>query len=147
MICSDKYPSKGNIKLIQKLIPVGRYSKSFQTYLPYYFHNDIIYRSAGLEKHILKRHPDCVQYIALIPDIISAPDYIGINPHEPQASFELVKKVSDNVQIGIKLDQNNNYWYVATLHTITNAKLLHGIQNGRLHQFDKTTDIFYNQNT
>ena len=88
-----------------------------------------------------------MQYIALIPNIISDPDYIGINPHEPQNSFELVKKISDNVQIGIKLDQKNDYWYVATLHTITNAKLLHGIQNGRLRQFDKGTNIFYNQTT
>jgi hypothetical protein len=52
-------------------------------------------------------------------------------------SFELVKCISENVQIGIKLDAKDNYLYVATLHTITNSKLKHGIQNGRLKKFDK----------
>ena len=97
----------------------------------------IFYQSKGLEKHILKRHPDCMKYITLIPEIISSPDYIGVNPNENDMSFELVKCISENVQIGIKLDAKDNYLYVATLHTITNSKLKHGIQNGRLKKFDK----------
>ena len=44
---------------------------------------------------------------------------------------------SENVQIGIKLDVKENYLYVATLHTITDGKLRHGINNGRLKKFDK----------
>ncbi|SCI69586.1 Uncharacterised protein [uncultured Roseburia sp.] len=72
-----------------------------------------------------------------IPSIISNPDYIGVNPNEPNASFELVKVLSENVQIGIKLDVKENYLYVATLHTITSGKLKYGIENGRLSKFDK----------
>lgn len=64
-------------------------------------------------------------------------DYIGVNPNEPGASFELVKIFSENIQIGIKLDVKDNYLYVATLHTITDGKLKHGIENGRLRKFDK----------
>ena len=30
-----------------------------------------------------------------------------------------------------------NYLYIATLHTITNGKLKHGIANGHLKKFDK----------
>lgn len=52
-------------------------------------------------------------------------------------SFELVKCISENIQIGIKLDIKDNYLYVATLHTITDSKLKHSIQNGRLKKFDK----------
>ncbi len=78
-----------------------------------------------------------MKYITLIPEIISSPDYIGVNPNENDMSFELVKCISENVQIGIKLDAKDNYLYVATLHTITNSKLKHGIQNGRLKKFDK----------
>ena len=78
-----------------------------------------------------------MEYIDLIPQIISSPDYIGINPNEKNTSFELVKCISENVQIGIKLDAKDNYLYVATLHTITGSKLRHGIQNGRLKKFDK----------
>lgn len=73
----------------------------------------------------------------LIPSIISQPDYIGINPNEPNISFELVKVLSDNIQIGIKLDSKDNYLYVATLHTITKSKLQQSISNGRLKKIDK----------
>lgn len=131
----------------EKLIPIGKYLKEFNAYLPYDLKEEIIYRSAGLEKHILKRHPNCLQYIGLIPIIVSNPDYIGINPNEQHISFELVKVLSNNIQLGIKLDHNNNYLYVATLHTITDSKLQHCIQNGRLRKFDKTMDISYNQTT
>ena len=40
----------------------------------------------------------------MIPDIIASPDYIGVNPNENVKSFELVKVLNENIQIGIKLD-------------------------------------------
>ena len=91
-----------------------------------------IYKSSGLKKHIVKRHPDCTQYIRYISDIISSPDYIGVNPNGSGTSFELIKTYSDNVQIGIKLDVKDNYFYVATLHTVTNAKISSRLKSGRL---------------
>lgn len=130
-----------------QLTAVGYFNESFNSYLPYEIKHSAIYQSAGLKKHILKRHPDCMQYFDLIPQIISFPDYIGVNPNEQNISFELVKCISENVQIGIKLDAKENYLYVATLHTITDAKLKHGIQNGRLKKIDKYTCITYNDGT
>lgn len=130
-----------------KLITIGKYNETFNDYLPYKIKPSNIYQSNGLEKHILKRHPDCLKYLDLIPYIIAAPDYIGINPNEKTTSFELVKCISENVQIGIKLDAKNNYLYVATLYTITNSKLKHGIQNGRLKKFDNKKRITYNNDT
>lgn len=121
----------------EQVIAVGEYLEEFNNYLPYNIIPSVIYQSKGLEKHILKRHPDCLKYMELIPRIIASPDYIGVNPNEKNTSFELVKCISENVQIGIKLDTNDNYLYVATLHTITDSKLKHGIQNGRLKKFDK----------
>ncbi len=120
-----------------KIFPVASYNKEFNKYLPVQFEQDVIYQSFGLEKHIEKRHPECLPYLRLISSIISSPDYIGVNPNESGDSFELVKVFSENVQIGIKLDMKENYLYVATLHTITNGKLQHGIENGRLKKFDK----------
>ncbi len=96
-----------------------------------------IYQSVGLQKHIQKRHPECIHYLSLLPSIIHSPDYIGINPNESGTSFELVKTFDQNIQIGIKLDMHSDYLYVATLHTITEAKLKRGIENGRLKKFDK----------
>lgn len=65
-----------------QLIAVGFYKESFNSYLPYEIQFPTIYQSEGLKKHIQKRHPDCVQYIELIPQIIASPDYIGVNPNE-----------------------------------------------------------------
>lgn len=120
-----------------KIFPIAPYNKSFNEYLPTPFEQDTIYQSSGLRKHIEKRHPECLPYMHFISSIIQTPDYIGVNPNESGASFELVKIFSENVQIGIKLDVKENYLYVATLHTITEGKLQHGIQNGRLKKFDK----------
>lgn len=116
---------------------IAKFNKEFNRYLPSAIEMDNIYQSEGLKKHIEKRHPECIDYLPLIPMIIDDPDYIGINPNESGTSFELVKTFDDNVQIGIKLDSGNEYLYVATLHTITESKLAHGIKNGRLKKFDK----------
>lgn len=117
---------------MDKVFPLVRFNKNLNKYLPYQFDNEYIYQSVGLEKHIEKRHPECVPYLRFLDSIIQSPDYIGVNPNESSASFELVKKLSENVQVGIKLDVKNDYLYVATLHTITEGKLKHGIENGRL---------------
>lgn len=109
------------------LIIAGNYDNAFDSYLPWEITHEIIYQSPGLAKHILKRHPECLKYMNMIPSIISSPDYIGVNPNEGGTSFELVKVLSENVQIGIKLDARADYMYVATLHTITESKLKHGI--------------------
>ena len=115
-----------------KLIPIAQFNHKLNQYLPHHFHQKIIYQSKGLSKHIAKRHPECLPYLSCISSIINSPDYIGVNPRETNPSFELVKIMDENVQIGIKLDIKNDYLYVATLHTITTGKLKHGIANGRL---------------
>lgn len=115
-----------------QLNPIAKFNPKFNKELPFQFTDDYIYASDGLKTHISKRHPECLNYISSIPTIISSPDYIGVNPNEANPSFELVKIMSDNVQIGIKLDIQNGYLYVATLHTITPGKLQHRIKNGRL---------------
>ena len=97
----------------------------------------IVPTKVGISYYIKKRHPECLPYLKFISSIISSPDYIGVNPNEIGDSFELVKTFHENIQIGIKLDMKENYLYIATLHTITNGKLKHGIANGRLKKFDK----------
>ncbi len=86
---------------------------------------------------IIKNLTTIYLYILIRTLYINPPDYIGVNPNEIGDSFELVKTFHENIQIGIKLDMKENYLYIATLHTITNGKLKHGIANGRLKKFDK----------
>lgn len=125
-----------NLKsMTDKLIPVAKFNKTFNQYLPYTFDCENIYQSEGLEKHIAKRHPECLPYLEHLASIIAAPDYIGVNPRETEASFELVKILAENIQVGIKLDKKNGYLYIATIHPITTGKLQHGLGNGRLKEF------------
>ena len=86
----------------------------------------------GLAIHVRNHHPDCVEYLSCIEDIVSNPDYIGINPNVQEQSFELVRTYDENVLIGIKLDVKNNRLYVASLYTITNSKVHHRLDSGRM---------------
>ncbi len=58
--------------------------------------NDAIYMAPGLKKHVKKKHKDCLKYLEFISDIITNPDYVGINPNEPD-SLEFVKIFEDNI--------------------------------------------------
>lgn len=113
---------------------VGTYSGQYDILLGVSLPKLNIVQSEGLKKHISKKHPSCLKYLSKISEIISSPDYIGINPKE-RNSFELIKKYDDNVLIGIKLDIKNNYYYVATLHDIKQSKINHRLFSGRLKKF------------
>lgn len=132
-----------------KLTAIGKYNEDFNNYLSYNIKSSNIFQSSGLEKHIIKRHPDRLKYIGFIPQIIANPDYIGINPNEKVSSFELVKCISENVQIGIKLDAKDNYLYVATLHTITDSKVFQIFQiiHRLLFLYPKRTTLWLQQKT
>lgn len=120
-----------------KISCIGNLNKKIHKMMPTISKYSVVYKSQGLIKHIQKRHPECTKYLSSIPSIISDPDYIGINPNENGTSFELVKILDDNIQIGIKLDIKDDYLYVATLHNITESKLQHRIKNGRLKSLKK----------
>lgn len=110
---------------------VGAYNGQYDALLGVNLPKLNIVQSNGLEKHISKRHPSCLKYLSKISEILSSPDYIGINPRE-SGSFELIKQYNDNILIGIKLDIKNNYYYVATLHDINQSKINNRLFSGRL---------------
>lgn len=122
---------------MNKIYPIIKTPQNLSHYYKFIADYDYIYQSEGLIKHITKRHPECIQYLNKVSYIIENADYIGINPNEKEKSFELVKILHDNVQLGIKLDIQNNYLYIATLYTITQSKLEHRIQNKRLKKIDR----------
>ncbi len=88
-----------------------------------------IYRSKGLLTHLINRkHFIGAKYIDKIPDIISAPDYIGIKDN----CLELVKIYNNNIFLSIKLDSKNKKYYIATMFDIKQSKLESYIKSGRL---------------
>lgn len=119
-----------------ELIKVGKYNLKFNKILGIEIEELEIYRSKGLPSHMVKRkHFKCLKYIDYIPDIILKPDYIGINPNEVDVSIELIKRYSDNVMIGIKLDIDEKYLYVTTMHDVQESKISRRLHSGRIKEF------------
>ncbi len=123
----------------KSLKKVGKYKKEFNKNLGIKLPCQNIYQSEGLKKHVKKRHPGCVCYIDKIPQIIKKPDFIGINPSE-QNSIELIKKYNENILVGIKLDKEKGYFYVASLYSVKDSKVERRLNSGRLKIFKKNLD-------
>lgn len=115
----------------KNLFPVGTYSPILNKLLNISLPAGIIYQSGGLYKHIFRKHPDCLKYLNSIPDIIKRPDYIGVNPKEPE-SVEFVKKLDSHILLGVKLDKNENYLFVASVYEISDSKVERRLHSGRL---------------
>ena len=120
------------------ILLVGKYNQRFNEILNIDYEELNIYRSKGLPSHMVKRkHYNCLKYVDYISDIIASPDYIGINPNEPEKSLELIKCYKDNVMIGIKLDSNGQYYYVSTMFDIQESKIARRLHSGRIKKFSE----------
>ena len=126
------------------ILKVGKYNTKFNDILGLNIAELDIYRSKGLPTHMVKsKHFKALKYIDYIPDIIESPDYVGINPNEDGTeSIELIKRYKDNILVGIKLDEENGYLYVSTMHDIQEGKVSRRLYSGRIKEFiiDKNED-------
>ena len=122
------------MKRTERLELIGTYKSKYNQLLNINLPCVNIVQSSGLCKHIEKRHPQCLKYIKQIPQILENPDYIGTNPKEKN-SIEFIKVLEDNVLAAIKLDINNNQFYVASLYDITQGKLERRLNSHRLIKF------------
>lgn len=113
------------------LVPVGTYVQRFNDLTGQNLPCSTIYQSSGLAVHVKKRHPDELDNISHIPNIVSDPDYIGKHPKESD-SIELVKRLDKNVMVCVKLDQREGYLYVASVFSISGSKLQNRLNSGRL---------------
>lgn len=123
--------------IMDNLLKVGKYNPVFNDILNLNILEYDIYRSKGLPAHMLKsKHSKCLKYIDYIPDIISCPDYIGVNPNENEGvSIELVKKYKENILVGVKLDTTNDYMYISTMYDVQESKIKRRLFSGRLKNF------------
>lgn len=116
------------------MVVVGHYIEKFNILTGQDLECKDIVQSSGLLLHIQKRHPDCVDKLPYIPLIIAEPDYIGRNPRE-ENSIELVKCMGNNLMVCVKLDIKRDYFYVASLFEISDAKLQSRLKSGRISKF------------
>ncbi len=114
---------KDNLKII------GQFNKVFNDILSADFPLIPICKSDGLKKHVEKRHPHCAPYLDNIEDILNSPDYIGT---KDATSIELIKVYDNNVLLALQIDKSNDYFYIASLYDISDAKLNNRLHSGRL---------------
>ena len=112
-------------------IEVGEYIQAFNDLTAQNIPCGKIYQSSGLKTHVERHHPDEVDLIRYVPDVIREPEYIGKHPKEG-SSVELIKKINKNVMVCIKLDNKNGYLYVASVFSISEAKLNNRLNSGRV---------------
>jgi len=128
--------SRKCVIILENLSVVGEYNTKFNEILELSLDEQSIYQADGLKTHIERRHPECLGYLDLIPQIIQNPDFIGVNPREKSGeSVELIKRFDSNILIGIKLDTKNKYLYVATLHEIRESRIERQLHSGRLKKY------------
>ena len=100
----------------------------------------IVYASPGVINHIKKRHGRQFtkkikdNIVDIIEKIIKEPEYVGIDYRRVAGgSLELIKKI-DNIilLLGLEVDLEEQYIYVATMYPITLSKMNTRIYRGRL---------------
>lgn len=115
-----------------KFIEVGTYKEDFNNITNVKMPLNTIYQSKGLNIHMMKsKHNNCLPYLDRIGEIIENPDYIGKNPNVDD-SIELIKVFDQNILIGIKLNVDENYIYVSTMHDVPESKIQRRLHSGRL---------------
>lgn len=100
----------------------------------------IVYASPGAINHIKKRHGKQLtkkfkdNIIETMEKIIKDPDYFGLDyKRGSSGALELIKKV-DNVilLLGLEIDMEGQYIYIATMYPISESKMNARIHRGRL---------------
>lgn len=119
------------------MVKVGTYNTAFNDVLGINIEKLDIFKSDGLIRHMEKRnHIKALEYINCISDIIQSPDYIGVNPNEKETkSIELIKKYDTGILLGLKLDRDNDFLYIATMYEIQESKINRRLHNGRIKKF------------
>lgn len=98
-----------------------------------------IYACPGVLKHIIKRHGKQLDknikknIFEFMKVILEEPDYIGIyKSDEGTISIQFVKKMYNNLLLGVEVDEMNQYIYVSTMYPINDNKIKNRLSYGEL---------------
>jgi len=95
----------------------------------------MIYIGESNVNHMKRRHPsDYSKYGDRLSQIISEPDYVGIN--EEDDSLEYVKIFNDHVKLVVRVAGDDRL-YVRSLYTVYKSRTEYFIKSGRLKPLTK----------
>ena len=84
-------------------------------------------------EHMMKKHPEeYIKYAASLHEILSVPDYVGINPRD--GSIEYVKDFFINdeyIKVAVRVANSGEY-FARSLYSISKTKVQRFIFNGTL---------------
>ena len=118
-----------------KVDKIGKFSKKIIDLLNLNIpENTEIYIGNQNREHMEKKHShDYYYYHHLLPNIISNPDYVGIEPKNN--SIEYIKEVSIDpsviIKIAIRVSSNGKY-FVRTMYNISDHKIQSALNKGYL---------------
>ena len=120
---------------MSKVDKIGKFSKKIIDLLNLSIpENTEIYIGNQNREHMEKKHShDYYYYHHLLPNIISNPDYVGIEPKNN--SIEYIKEVSIDpsviIKIAIRVSSNGKY-FVRTMYNISDHKIQSALNKGYL---------------
>lgn len=92
-----------------------------------------IYLGPSNIAHMLRSHPeDYARYGEYIPDILSSPDYVGINPKD--GSIEYVKEFtvdSKYVKVAVRISAGDKY-YARSIYSLNTNRVNNFIRDNKL---------------
>lgn len=108
----------------------------------------IIYASPGVLKHINKRHGKQFNtksndtIIRWMRTIIDKPDYIGVYTNKNgQIAVQIIKRMYTNILLGIEIDREKKYIYVATMYPVSDKKIHNKLNSGKLIDIREDVEI------
>lgn len=96
-----------------------------------------IFIGEGNVEHIKNRHPyEYEKYFPDLAEIISAPDYVGINPSDSSISFVKEYLVSSEyIKVAVRITKKGKY-FVKSLHLLSTCNAERYIEYGSLKRLD-----------
>jgi hypothetical protein len=85
--------------------------------------------------HMLKKHPSAyIKYGSYIHDIVSHPDYVGINPNDNSIEYVKEFKVDNNyVKVAVRVSSGGKF-YARSLYILNPSRVKNFITKGTLKQ-------------
>lgn len=98
-----------------------------------------VYLGDGNIEHMRESHYfDYARYGENISDILTSPDYVGMNPKNKSLDFvkEFITTDKEYVKVAVRVSQSGNF-FARSLYVIDESKLVRFIAKGTLKKFDE----------